>query len=76
MTVRRGLARLRPGVELVLEATGFDRLLAGATLVVTGEGRADAQTRPRVPAPRPRVPTPDIGCLPGMACSPGCFRVR
>jgi glycerate kinase len=37
-------ARLRPGVELVLEATGFDRLLAGATLVITGEGRTDAQT--------------------------------
>jgi glycerate kinase len=37
-------ARLRPGVELVLEATGFDRLVAGATLVITGEGRTDAQT--------------------------------
>jgi len=37
-------ARLRPGVELVLEATGFDRLLAGASLVLTGEGRTDAQT--------------------------------
>jgi glycerate kinase len=37
-------ARLRPGVEVVLEATGFDRLLAGATLVITGEGRTDAQT--------------------------------
>jgi glycerate kinase len=37
-------ARLRPGVELVLEATGFDRLLAGAALVITGEGRTDAQT--------------------------------
>jgi glycerate kinase len=37
-------ARLRPGVELVLEATGFDRLLAGTALVITGEGRTDAQT--------------------------------
>jgi glycerate kinase len=37
-------ARLRPGVELVLEATDFDRLLAGAALVLTGEGRTDAQT--------------------------------
>jgi glycerate kinase len=37
-------ARLRPGVELVLEATGFDRLVAGAALVLTGEGRTDAQT--------------------------------
>jgi glycerate kinase len=37
-------ARLRPGVELVLEATGFDGLVAGAALVLTGEGRTDAQT--------------------------------
>jgi glycerate kinase len=37
-------ARLRPGVELVLEATGFDQLVAGASLVITGEGRTDAQT--------------------------------
>jgi len=37
-------ARLRPGVEVVLEATGFDRLVRGATLVITGEGRTDAQT--------------------------------
>jgi glycerate kinase len=35
---------LRPGVELVMEATGFDRKLASADLVVTGEGRIDAQT--------------------------------
>jgi glycerate kinase len=31
-------------VELVLEATGFDRLVQGASLVITGEGRTDAQT--------------------------------
>jgi glycerate kinase len=31
-------------VELVLEATGFDALVAGAALVITGEGRTDAQT--------------------------------
>jgi glycerate kinase len=37
-------ARLRPGVEIVLEATGFDRLLAGTDLVITGEGRTDRQT--------------------------------
>jgi glycerate kinase len=37
-------ARLMPGVELVLEATGFDALLAGVTLVLTGEGRTDGQT--------------------------------
>jgi len=37
-------ARLRPGVEVVLEATGFDGLVQGAALVITGEGRTDAQT--------------------------------
>jgi glycerate kinase len=37
-------ATLRPGVGIVLEATRFDALLAGADLVLTGEGRTDAQT--------------------------------
>jgi glycerate kinase len=36
--------RLRPGIELVMEAAGFDEKLAGADVVVTGEGRIDAQT--------------------------------
>jgi glycerate kinase len=35
---------LRPGVELVMDATAFDARLADADLVVTGEGRIDAQT--------------------------------
>ena len=37
-------ARLRPGIELVLELTGFASLLAGADLVITGEGSLDAQS--------------------------------
>ena len=37
-------ARLRPGVEIVLEMTGFDALVRGADLVLTGEGRTDFQT--------------------------------
>ncbi|CAM3914687.1 glycerate kinase [Cohnella lubricantis] len=37
-------ARLVPGVRLCLEASGLDRALAGADLVLTGEGRVDAQT--------------------------------
>jgi glycerate kinase len=37
-------ARLRPGVAIVLEATGFEAMLADADLVFTGEGRTDAQT--------------------------------
>lgn len=35
---------LRPGIDLVMEATGFDDKLARADLVITGEGRIDAQT--------------------------------
>jgi glycerate kinase len=35
---------LQPGVELLMGATGFDVRLADADLVVTGEGRVDAQT--------------------------------
>ncbi|GEJ58373.1 glycerate kinase [Anaeromyxobacter diazotrophicus] len=37
-------ARLRPGVEIVLETTGFAALVQGADLVLTGEGRTDFQT--------------------------------
>jgi glycerate 2-kinase len=37
-------ARLRPGVSIVLEAVGFDELVKGADLVITGEGRTDFQT--------------------------------
>ena len=40
----RGFA-LRAGVDLVMEATGFPTRLAAADLVITGEGRIDAQTR-------------------------------
>lgn len=35
---------LRPGIDLVLDAVGFDTHLEGAHLVLTGEGRLDAQT--------------------------------
>ncbi len=37
-------ASLVPGAPLVVEASGFDTKLKGADLVITGEGRADAQT--------------------------------
>lgn len=39
-----GSFALRPGVDLVVDATGFDAKLARATVVITGEGRVDAQT--------------------------------
>ncbi len=35
---------LRPGVDLVMDATDFDPRLARADLVLTGEGQIDAQT--------------------------------
>jgi glycerate kinase len=41
---RFGSFALRPGIDLVMEATGFDDKLARADLVLTGEGRIDAQT--------------------------------
>jgi len=37
-------ATMRPGIEVVLDYVGFERLLAGAVLVVTGEGSLDRQT--------------------------------
>ncbi|MFA6135678.1 MAG: glycerate kinase, partial [Phycisphaerae bacterium] len=37
-------ASLRPGVSIVLETTGFEALVQGADLVLTGEGRTDFQT--------------------------------
>jgi glycerate 2-kinase len=37
-------ARMRPGIELLLELASFDERLAGARLVITGEGSLDAQT--------------------------------
>lgn len=37
-------AELRPGVELLLEMIDFPELLAGATVVITGEGSLDRQS--------------------------------
>jgi glycerate kinase len=37
-------ATLRPGIELVLDLAHFDDLLAGVSLVVTGEGSLDEQS--------------------------------
>lgn len=37
-------AEVRPGIEVVMEAVGFEEKLAGRDLVITGEGRLDAQT--------------------------------
>jgi glycerate kinase len=37
-------AELRPGFDLVAELTGLEQEIAGADLVITGEGSMDAQT--------------------------------
>ncbi len=37
-------AQLERGIEMVLDALDFDRRIAGAGLVITGEGKLDAQT--------------------------------
>lgn len=43
-------ARLQPGIAMVLDMVGFHDAVAGADLVVTGEGSIDAQTlRGKVP---------------------------
>jgi len=38
-------ARLKRGIDIVLDATGFDEQMGNADLVITGEGRIDMQTR-------------------------------
>ena len=37
-------AELKPGIEAVLDLCGFDEKIMDADLVITGEGRADAQS--------------------------------
>lgn len=37
-------AKLRPGVEIVLDAVGFAEIVKDAAFVITGEGRTDFQT--------------------------------
>ena len=37
-------ASLQPGIDMVCDVLGFDALLEGADLVITGEGRADHST--------------------------------
>lgn len=37
-------AKLCPGVDIILETTQFSQLVAGAQLVITGEGKTDFQT--------------------------------
>ena len=37
-------AELKPGIQMVLDVIGFDERIRGADLIITGEGKLDAQT--------------------------------
>ncbi len=37
-------AELKPGIDLLLDLTDFDKLIEGADLIITGEGKSDRQT--------------------------------
>lgn len=37
-------AKLRPGINIILDEIGFDKIIKDADIVVTGEGRLDEQT--------------------------------
>lgn len=37
-------AKLRPGIDIVIDALGLEKSLSDADLVITGEGRIDSQT--------------------------------
>ncbi len=37
-------AELKSGIDIILEAAGFDNIIEGATLVITGEGKIDFQS--------------------------------
>jgi len=72
-------AELKRGIDLVLDAVGFDRRLDGADLVITGEGKLDAQTlRAKLPlgvakrAARRGVPVIAVG----GAVEPGAYRLH
>jgi len=62
---------LRPGVELVMAATGFDVALAAADVVTTGEGRIDAQTAFGKTAMGVALKARDAG-VPCIAVAGGC----
>ncbi|MDE7413509.1 MAG: glycerate kinase [Muribaculaceae bacterium] len=36
--------KLQPGIDMVLDAVGFDNRIDGASLIITGEGKIDRQT--------------------------------
>jgi len=66
-------AQFRPGIELVLDLLGFAAALAGARLVVTGEGALDGQTlRGKAPAGVARAVAAGLTPPPVVAVSGLC----
>ncbi len=37
-------SEIKPGIDVILDAVGFDRIIEDASLIITGEGRMDKQT--------------------------------
>ncbi len=67
-------ARTRPGIELLLEMTAFEERLAGARLVITGEGRLDEQTlRGKAPAGVARAAAAHDPSVPAVAVCGVCL---
>jgi glycerate kinase len=70
---------LRPGAALVAEAAGLEERIAGADVVLTGEGRLDAQTAygkaPSFVARSSRAAGRPVVCLAG-SLGPGAARLR
>ncbi len=70
-------ARMRPGIELLLELASFGSLLDGARLVITGEGSLDAQTlRGKAPVGVARAAAAHDPAVPVVAVAGRCTLTR
>ena len=66
-------ARMRPGIELLLELASFGARLDGTRLVITGEGSLDAQTlRGKAPAGVARAASAHEPAVPVVAVAGRC----
>jgi glycerate kinase len=66
-------ARMRPGIELLLELSSFGSRLDGARLVITGEGSLDAQTlHGKAPAGVARAAAAHYPAVPVVAVAGRC----
>jgi glycerate kinase len=66
-------ARMRPGIELLLEMISFGQHLAGARLVITGEGSLDQQTlHGKAPAGVARAAAAHDPAMPVIAVAGRC----